>query len=335
MFVKAMAYLASYYYYYYYFNKPTVYTLGFEEQPASWPQELDFTPLSDVSMLQQGPVVVHVSRLNDFIRRAQELAKLRSDGRLPEAILYLPKEGQIPPEAIDYFDAIVQEGEEFRLLELLRCPYRLTIDEWIYELPVAKLFSQKEKPWQHEALPEEVRSHLELCPDCQKAFMMALEARRRFYRFFFQDPSNYALRELSEQKQILSAEQQRDRQLAAALTLSACVVLRFHIPKKWRRGSFAAAANTAASELVRLKSEDGRLLVEMRREANGTVWLWIETKETSLAGREVVALASKEGEQEKLGVTVLEEIESGRYGGSIYLGSGEELQFDDVVLSIK
>ncbi len=326
-----MTYYASYYYYYFDFNKTTVYTLGFEEQLANWPQELNFKPLSDVSMLQQGPVVVHVSRLKDFIRRAQELAELRSDGRLPEAILYLPKGKQISPEATDYFDAVVQEGEEFRLLELLRCPYRLTIDEWIYELSVAELFSHKEKPWQCDALPEKVRSHLESCPDCQKAFMMALEARRQFYRFFFQNPSTYAIRELSK----LSVERRRDRQPAPALTLSAGVVLRFRIPKRWRQGSLAAAANRAASKLVRLKSEDGRLLAEMRREADGTVWLWIETQETSLAGQEIVALASKEDIQKELGVTVLEEIESGRYGGAIYLGSGEELQFDDVALSIK
>jgi hypothetical protein len=85
------------------------------------------------------------------------MAASQASGRLPEAVLYVPKGKEPPPEAAVYFDAVVREGEEARLAELLSCPLRLSMEEWVEELPLESVFSPKIA---HLGLPEWARKKL-------------------------------------------------------------------------------------------------------------------------------------------------------------------------------
>jgi len=154
-----------------------IYAVGFRKRPEAWPSEWDFRPLPRARP-PEGPIVVHLSALKRFIRFAQRMAASQASGRLPEAVLYVPKGKEPPPEAAVYFDAVVREGEEARLAELLSCPLRLSMDEWVEELPLEAVFTQGPEPWKYGRLPEAVRQHLEACKSCREAFREALEFPR-------------------------------------------------------------------------------------------------------------------------------------------------------------
>lgn len=176
-----------------------IYAVGFRKRPEAWPSEWDFRPLPRTHP-PEGPIVVHLSALKRFIRFAQRMAASQASGRLPEAVLYVPKGKEPPPEAAVYFDAVVREGEEARLAELLSCPLRLSMDEWVEELPLEAVFTPE--PWKYGRLPEAVRQHLGACKSCREAFREALEARRRFHRAFCPDAwvlAAYARGESSEE----------------------------------------------------------------------------------------------------------------------------------------
>ena len=126
--------------------------------------------------------IVRASELSRAIRKFQKMA--RKNGRLPEAVLYIPKGMEVPPEAYTYFDAVVREGEERLLKEFLKCPYRLTIDEWVEELPRV-VDVRKKKPWKNGKIPLYIQKHIDGCKLCRKAFRRALRKKQELDMLLF------------------------------------------------------------------------------------------------------------------------------------------------------
>lgn len=165
-------------------RKQRVYLWGFpEEDGRHWPPDLE--PIHTEGWPAEAPVVVHASAAEQFQREAMD--HLSPDGRLPEAILYLPRGAEAPEGAWAYFDATVQEGDWNSLLALLVCPRQFKMAEMAEELPVAFLAGLdqpvEELTPQKIPLPEEEdRRHLVECPTCREAFGRSLQARLRLRR---------------------------------------------------------------------------------------------------------------------------------------------------------
>lgn len=165
-------------------EKQTVYLWGFrDEDVQQWPEaftsdvELVFT--TDVPL--GAPVVVHGAAAERFQTVAMPQAS--PDGRLPDAILYLPHGMEAPSGAWTYFDATVHEGDWDTLRALLACPQQFQMAEMADELPVAFL-KQLTQPVEALApadlpLPEEVQHHLRACRTCWGALSTSLAARLR------------------------------------------------------------------------------------------------------------------------------------------------------------
>jgi len=138
-------------------KKIKVYVFGFAERPGWWPKELEFTPLSQkprAGWLPDAPILVHINVVRDYIPLALRISKFHPSGRLPEAILYKPRDVKEPVDTAPYFDDVICEGEEERLLRLLSCPLTLTIGEWA----------------DADYVPDEIREHLRNCDNCRDVF---------------------------------------------------------------------------------------------------------------------------------------------------------------------
>ena len=121
-------------------EKQRVYLWGFrDEDVQQWPEaftsdvELVFT--TDVP--SSAPVVVHGVAAERF--QAVAMQQASPDGRLPDAILYLPHGMEAPSGAWTYFDATVHEGDWDTLRALLACPQQFQMAEMADDLPVAVL----------------------------------------------------------------------------------------------------------------------------------------------------------------------------------------------------
>ena len=161
-------------------NAKNVFLWGFDEHDLrSWPPDLVPTPAP--AWPQEGPVLVHSRALEAF--QAEALMHPLPDGRLPQAILYLPAGSQPPVEAWAYFDATVHEGEWDMLRGLLACPRLFEMEEAAENLPAAFLAELARPIRQLNSaelpLPEETREHLARCVTCRHAFDRSVEARLR------------------------------------------------------------------------------------------------------------------------------------------------------------
>lgn len=164
-------------------NVKKVYLWGFEDQELrAWPPDLQ--PVRSPRWPQDGPVVVHSRAVEAF--QAEALAHPLPDGRLPEAVLYLPTGSQPPAEAWAFFDATMQEKDWDALRRLLLCPRLYEMEEMAEELPASFLADLVRPVRQLRAeklpLPTEAREHLASCGVCRQAFDRAVEARLRLRR---------------------------------------------------------------------------------------------------------------------------------------------------------
>lgn len=162
----------------------TIYLWGFRNDDIQqWPEaftsdvELVFT--TDVP--SGAPVVVHGTAAERFQTVAMRQAL--PDGRLPDAILYLPHGMEAPAGAWAYFDATVHAGDWDTLRALLACPQQFQMAEMADELPVTFL-QRLTQPVAALAptdlpLPEEVQNHLKACRTCWSALTTSLAARLR------------------------------------------------------------------------------------------------------------------------------------------------------------
>ncbi len=164
-------------------NVKKVFLWGFDEYDLrTWPADL--VPASTPGWPPEGPVVVHSRALEAF--QAEVLAHPLPDGRLPQAILYLPASGQPPAEAWGYFDAAVHEGEWDTLRGLLACPRLFEMEEAVEDMPTSFLAElarpvRQLRP-EELPLPQEMREHLAICGACRHVFDRAAETRLRWRR---------------------------------------------------------------------------------------------------------------------------------------------------------
>ena len=164
-------------------DKQVIYLWGFaQEDVADWPKV--FAPVRVTELPQDQPVLVHYQGLAAY--QAQVLARPRPDGRLPDALLYLPKGVQPPPGFRSFFDATVQEGEWSELRKLFACPQQFRMQEMADELP-APFLAGLSGPVHHLApaklpLPPDVVAHLTTCMSCLQAFYQALTERLQWRR---------------------------------------------------------------------------------------------------------------------------------------------------------
>lgn len=156
-------------------NKQEVPVWGFEEEETrDWPPDLEPVPVPHPP--GEGPVVVHGRAARRFREEAER--HRRADGRLPEAVLYLPRGSEAPPEAWAYFDTTVAEGDWDALREILACPRRFEMVEMADELP-ASFLQELDRPVEDVPvadlpLPAQVREHLATCTACREAFHEAV-----------------------------------------------------------------------------------------------------------------------------------------------------------------
>ena len=134
-----------------------------------------------------GLLMVHVRAIDTFL---SEVHKFRSpDGRLPDAILYLPKGMDPPKGAWAYFDAIVREGDWQAIRDLARCPRQFLMAEMVEDLPATLFFNADQPitsiPLRELPLPQTVLDHLEVCDTCREQFNHVLEKRIRWRRQLF------------------------------------------------------------------------------------------------------------------------------------------------------
>lgn len=174
------------------------------EELADWPADLKPVPAERIPA--ESPVIVHVRALEAF--RDQALAYPHPDGRLADAILYLPRGTAEPEDAWLYFDAVVEAGDWEALRRLAACPRQFEMAEWAQAVPADQLEEvlQALTSWgagdrgakeqggggaegqgsrgelipapQHlGTLAQEVWEHLAVCELCRQAFTRALEGR--------------------------------------------------------------------------------------------------------------------------------------------------------------
>ncbi|MCS7222806.1 MAG: hypothetical protein RML36_14980 [Anaerolineae bacterium] len=165
------------------------------EELAGWPADLK--PVPTESIPAEGPVVVHVRALAAF--RDQALAHPHPDGRLAEAILYLPRKVAEPKDAWMYFDAVVEAGDWEALRRLTACPRQFKMAEWAEAVPAERLeeisrelesWGAKEQSSRGELIPAlqcfgtlardvpwEIWGHLAECEPCRWAFVRGLRGR--------------------------------------------------------------------------------------------------------------------------------------------------------------
>jgi hypothetical protein len=179
-------------------GEKTIPVWGFpEEALAGWPADLRPRPVQVVP--EEGPVLVHVQAVREFQRAAQP----RPDGRLPDAILYLPQGVSEPKEAWVYFDAVVKAGDWEALRRLAACPRQFTVAEWAQEVPAEQreellqelesMGAEEHGSWGAEGasmflsspalapIPLEVQKHLAECEPCRRALARALEGERSLH----------------------------------------------------------------------------------------------------------------------------------------------------------
>jgi hypothetical protein len=153
-------------------KKTKVYAFGFKERPYWWPEGFEFVPLNEkpsVDWLPDAPIVVHLKSVRSFIPLALRIARSRPSGRLPEAILYKPKGTEEPDDTAPYFDAVIEEGEEERFVELLSCPLTLTIGEWADE----------------KVVPGWLKEHIRDCEYCGREFVRRVGIHRELQAIFW------------------------------------------------------------------------------------------------------------------------------------------------------
>lgn len=144
--------------------------------PENWPDDLKrAAERLGAGWPSDGPVVVPFARLETFRRRIMEFR-----GRKPDAILLVPQEASVPPDAGWEVDDIVLEGDWDRLRAVLQCARKWVTDELVEEIPTERLFDPTESVLQH--LPSDVREHVAVCATCRGAFENGLRERRRLAR---------------------------------------------------------------------------------------------------------------------------------------------------------
>lgn len=159
-------------------EKRTVYLWGFRaEEVGSWPADLE--PVATMDWPSGAPVIVHADAAERF--QAEAVQHLLPDGRLPDAILYLPHGTEAPTESWAYFDAAVAAGDWQALRALLACPRRFQLAQMADNLSVAFVWSLgdhvEELRIEQLPLPEDSRAHLAACHTCREAFSHSLEGR--------------------------------------------------------------------------------------------------------------------------------------------------------------
>jgi hypothetical protein len=166
-------------------EKQQVYVWGFDAEAMAgplWPQDLEPVPVT--TWPHDAPVVVHAQAAAAF--QAAALQHPWPDGRLPEAILYLPRGEGIPATAWGFFDTTVQAGDWPTLRRLLEDPQQFRMAEMADELPAAFLEGLEgpvdELPADAFPLPAAVRQHLAQHRLARAAFNRALADRLRLRR---------------------------------------------------------------------------------------------------------------------------------------------------------
>lgn len=160
-----------------------IYVWGFEEDELlAWPNDLQPIPISEWPVA--GPLLVHVRAAQAFLTKA--LLHPLPDGRLPDAMLYLPNHVPMPEGSWGYFDATVQEDAWQDLRILTECPEQFRMSDMAEELPISffdGLVQPVDRlPAAEIPLPRDVRAHLAACDGCRESFDRAVEVRLRWRR---------------------------------------------------------------------------------------------------------------------------------------------------------
>ena len=232
-------------------EKQKVHVWGFPaEAMPPWPPDLEPVPITDWPA--DALVVVHCSAAKRF--QMAVAAQPWPDGRLPVAVLYLPRGTAAPPGAWVAFDATVQEGDWPALRALLACPQHFEMATMADELPTT-FVQTLERPIEECApedlpLPAEVRSHLGTCRTCWDAFRQAL-ADRLWWRGQQLCPT---MDQLAAQARG-GAEAQVVRHVARCQSCQAQVaVLRRELAPPW----LTVPLRTVATEFLASLAEEGR-----------------------------------------------------------------------------
>lgn len=151
---------------------------------TSWPPDFARVAVEEESWPVDAPVLVHLDDAAAFAVAAQ--AHLQSDGRLPDAVLYIPAGRQAPAELWTYFDVAVAENNWQALRSLLACPRRMRSIEAVEDLPASFLASLEQLPEELDPatlpLPAAATEHLRDCSICRQALVTALAERLQLRR---------------------------------------------------------------------------------------------------------------------------------------------------------
>lgn len=162
-----------------------VYLWGFSSDSlSSWPEDLIPTDLSTPDWPTSAPVIVHGNGADEFLELAEEYPL--EDGRLPDAVLYLPKGIRASVAMQSDFDATVKAGDWAALRELLTCPQQFLMAEMADKLPASFVWglSKPVEALTPRELPlsPDVTKHLATCGTCWDAFKKSLAGRHRLQR---------------------------------------------------------------------------------------------------------------------------------------------------------
>lgn len=164
-------------------NSHKIYLWGFETADlAGWPYLFETIHIAETPA--PGPLLVHARAIEEYITLSQ--TQTSEDGRLPEALLYLPRGSAKPKGVWAYFDQIIQEGDWATLDRHLSCPQRLRVVEMADEVPgrfLSTLNSPIENlPAAQLPLPSDVQNHLAGCAACRQAFDQEVKERIQWRR---------------------------------------------------------------------------------------------------------------------------------------------------------